>query len=310
MRRHLEAQARRARHDRGGASPSSREQGYLDDARFAQRFAEDRRTLDAWGAERIERRLRALGVAPRADRRGAGRRRRATTSSRPRVALLRRRFPVAARRPTASATARSGFLVRKGYELELAYDAVRALRPQRSRSGPVSPEGLGVDRITTARLAGRRPEADDLGAYMDFFCDPRIEEELWPSADAHARARAGGPRRPHRPTGTAGGSGRGPCCWAAGSSAGAGSATRRSTAARRSSCMWFMHPDHWRHGYSTEIAREAVRVAFEVLELDDVVAFTTTGNVASRTVMDKLGMAYEADIEHVGMPHVLYRLKR
>ena len=74
--------------------------------------------------------------------------------------------------------------------------------------------------------------------------------------------------------------------------------------------MWFMHPDHWRHGYSTEIAREAVRVAFEVLELDDVVAFTTTGNVASRTVMDKLGMAYEADIEHVGMPHVLYRLKR
>ena len=39
------------------------EQGYLDDARFAQRFAEDRRRLDGWGAERIERRLRALGVA-------------------------------------------------------------------------------------------------------------------------------------------------------------------------------------------------------------------------------------------------------
>ena len=30
--------------------------------RFAQRFAEDRRRLDGWGAERIERRLRALGV--------------------------------------------------------------------------------------------------------------------------------------------------------------------------------------------------------------------------------------------------------
>ena len=38
------------------------EQGYLDDARFAQRFAEDRRTLDAWGAERIERKLRDAGV--------------------------------------------------------------------------------------------------------------------------------------------------------------------------------------------------------------------------------------------------------
>ena len=38
------------------------EQGYLDDARFAQRFADDRRRLDGWGAERIEQRLRALGV--------------------------------------------------------------------------------------------------------------------------------------------------------------------------------------------------------------------------------------------------------
>ena len=55
-------QTRRAgRHRRraGGA----RALGYLDDARYAQRFAEDRRRLDAWGAERIERRLVALGVA-------------------------------------------------------------------------------------------------------------------------------------------------------------------------------------------------------------------------------------------------------
>src|SRR5262249_37314477 len=40
------------------------EQGYLDDARYAERFAEDRRTLDAWGGERIERKLLAVGVAP------------------------------------------------------------------------------------------------------------------------------------------------------------------------------------------------------------------------------------------------------
>jgi regulatory protein len=38
------------------------EQGYLDDVRFAHRFAEDRRTLDHWGSERIERRLRELGI--------------------------------------------------------------------------------------------------------------------------------------------------------------------------------------------------------------------------------------------------------
>src|SRR3954467_12998158 len=40
------------------------EQGYVDDASYAHRFAEDRRRLDAWGAERIERRLLAAGVAP------------------------------------------------------------------------------------------------------------------------------------------------------------------------------------------------------------------------------------------------------
>ena len=39
-----------------------REQGYLDDASYAQRFAEDRRRLDAWGADRIERKLVSLGV--------------------------------------------------------------------------------------------------------------------------------------------------------------------------------------------------------------------------------------------------------
>src|SRR3954451_13643949 len=33
------------------------EQGYLDDERYARRFAEDRRALDGWGVERIARRL-------------------------------------------------------------------------------------------------------------------------------------------------------------------------------------------------------------------------------------------------------------
>ena len=36
--------------------------GQLDDARFAQLFAQDRRELDGWGHERIARRLRELGV--------------------------------------------------------------------------------------------------------------------------------------------------------------------------------------------------------------------------------------------------------
>jgi regulatory protein len=98
--------------------------GYLDDARYAQRFAEDRRTIDAWGAERIERRLLALGVDPALiaaalDERGAGEELEAA------LAVLRRRFAQAPADDRARDRA-LGLLVRKGYELELAYDAVRA----------------------------------------------------------------------------------------------------------------------------------------------------------------------------------------
>ena len=100
------------------------EQGYLDDARYAQRFAEDRRRLDAWGAERIERRLVALGVPPEhvASAVGAGDDHDELSAA---VELLRRRIG----RPPETDRDREralGLLARRGYELELAYDAVRA----------------------------------------------------------------------------------------------------------------------------------------------------------------------------------------
>lgn len=106
-------------------------QGYVDDARLAHRFAEDRRRLDAWGNDRIERRLREMGVGrPEIDaalaaladadaESGLGEMEAA-------VALLRRRFPA----PPETDRDREralGLLVRRGYDLELAYDAVRAL---------------------------------------------------------------------------------------------------------------------------------------------------------------------------------------
>jgi regulatory protein len=99
-------------------------QGYIDDARYARVFAEDRRTLDDWGPERIERRLLALGV----DHELVGQ---ALSDADPAgeldaaVALLRRRY----REIPATDRDREralGLLVRKGYDLELAYDAVRA----------------------------------------------------------------------------------------------------------------------------------------------------------------------------------------
>jgi regulatory protein len=103
---------------------SLREQGYLDDARFARQFAEDKRLLQEWGADRIERRLSALGVAQEIVR--------SVVSARAHddeleaaAALLRRRFPVLGDDPRDQRRA-VGVLVRKGYDGELAWDVVRA----------------------------------------------------------------------------------------------------------------------------------------------------------------------------------------
>ena len=99
-------------------------QGYLDDARYAYRFAEDRRTIDAWGAERIERRLLAAGLEPALIAAAIGERG-AAEELEAALTVLRRRFPHA---PTddRDRDRALGLLVRKGYDLDLAYDAVRA----------------------------------------------------------------------------------------------------------------------------------------------------------------------------------------
>lgn len=100
------------------------EQGYLDDARYARQFAEDRRMLDDWGAERIERKLLSVGIATDLVE-AALTARDASEELDAAVDLLRRRFRV----PPADDRERNralGILVRKGYDLELAHDAIRA----------------------------------------------------------------------------------------------------------------------------------------------------------------------------------------
>jgi RimJ/RimL family protein N-acetyltransferase/GrpB-like predicted nucleotidyltransferase (UPF0157 family) len=69
-------------------------------------------------------------------------------------------------------------------------------------------------------------------------------------------------------------------------------------------------PDFWGRGLATELARESVRVGFEVLGVAELVCFTLPTNARSRRVMEKAGFCYELDVDHAGLPHVLYRLRR
>jgi regulatory protein len=99
------------------------EQGYLDDARFARRFVEDRRSMDGWGSERIERTLLRSGVDPELIVAAVGARG-AEDELEAAVTVLRGRLRAAPADERARQRALA-LLVRRGYELELAYDAVR-----------------------------------------------------------------------------------------------------------------------------------------------------------------------------------------
>jgi regulatory protein len=97
--------------------------GFVDDASFAQRFTDDRRRLDAWGSERIARRLRELGVGAEHIAAAVGEQDH-DDELEAALTLLRRRAPTVPSTPRERDRA-LGMLVRKGYEVELAYEALR-----------------------------------------------------------------------------------------------------------------------------------------------------------------------------------------
>jgi regulatory protein len=98
------------------------EAGLLDDARYAQAFAADKRDLGRWGSERIARELHRRGIAPDLiEDVVSDRSRDAELESA--LVLLDQRVP-----PPSDDRERDRawrLLVRRGYEAELAYEAVR-----------------------------------------------------------------------------------------------------------------------------------------------------------------------------------------
>lgn len=82
---------------------------------------------------------------------------------------------------------------------------------------------------------------------------------------------------------------------------------------------WRLAAGHWGKGFATEAARAALDHGFGPLDLDEIVAFTVPANLASRAVMERLGLARDTDgdFDHPLVPaghplrrHLLYRLRR
>jgi regulatory protein len=99
------------------------EAGYVDDARYARLFAEDKRRLEQWGSGRIRSALLNRGIEP--DVVDAALSDESELSRA--LAVLRRRFPQPPRERRDRQRA-LGVLVRRGYELDLARDAIAAYR--------------------------------------------------------------------------------------------------------------------------------------------------------------------------------------
>lgn len=82
---------------------------------------------------------------------------------------------------------------------------------------------------------------------------------------------------------------------------------------------WRIAYNHWGKGYATEGAKASLQYGFEVLNLDEIVSFTTIPNIRSRHVMEKIGMHHNPkdDFDHPNLSashplarQVLYRIKQ
>ena len=108
------------------------ETGFLDDARYARQFAEDKRELDQWGTDRIQTDLRRRGIAPQLIDAAVSTHDR-DSELRTALLLLRRRYSHAPRDDRERDRAWQ-MLVRRGYSPEIGYDAIKAWeRAERER---------------------------------------------------------------------------------------------------------------------------------------------------------------------------------
>lgn len=75
---------------------------------------------------------------------------------------------------------------------------------------------------------------------------------------------------------------------------------------------WRLAPEHWGKGYVTEEANALLAFGFAELGLAEVISFAVWNNTRSTAVMERLGMARDADadFDHPQVPDTHPHLKR
>jgi RimJ/RimL family protein N-acetyltransferase len=148
--------------------------------------------------------------------------------------------------------------------------------------------------VWTQRLVGRRVGQDDLEYVLEADSDIRIQQWLFgrvqtadESRERHARWMQGWQE-----------SGFG--FWifsdATGAVVGHGGIFRSPREEGEVEVGYALKPEYWGHGFATEITRLSIKVGFEQVGLRRIIAIAQAANVASRRVMEKCGMIFEAEL--------------
>lgn len=73
---------------------------------------------------------------------------------------------------------------------------------------------------------------------------------------------------------------------------------------------YLLDRDYWGQGLATESAIALLRYGFETLQFERLVALAKPENLASRRVMEKIGMQYAKNIQLYGVEWVFYTISR
>lgn len=169
---------------------------------------------------------------------------------------------------------------------------------------------VGIGEALTEHLLCLRPAATTSGDYQRLFTEPsvgrwirpepmrpfsRVDLERMAARDrAHWERHGYGPWAVREREGNAF-VGRGGLAWA------------KVEGRREVELPWAVMPEMQNRGYATEMATAAIEAARQA-GLDRVVSLTLTDNRASQRVMEKIGLDPVGEIEHAGLPHLLYQL--
>jgi RimJ/RimL family protein N-acetyltransferase len=161
-------------------------------------------------------------------------------------------------------------------------------------------------------LRNERPWLEHLALYRDLFSDPAVALVLWPGA-------LGGQRTEDQIAEILSSDirqwqvlGFGPWVFferETGMFVGRGGLRRSTIAGReRVEVLYALRPDAWGRGYATEIALLAIGEGRR-LGLAEIHGLVAPHNLASRRVLEKAGIRFEATVEHGGLPHLLGRVR-